>query len=584
MSLTTSGHGVGAALCIDGRIVSANTLERLTRKKYDILLPISKTDLQTFGWHGEPNIYQSSLDLPFDFDHDYSSVDFNQIEAFHLLIDHVLNAGGIELKDIDVIAYSYRHNESVRKFFKEKKQNIEFIAPEHHYSHACQAFLPSPFEEAAIMVVDGQGVPLARTGGDQLSGCLAYGKGNSVDVLWEFPVRYSLGGIYAYITKLCGFKTNEECKTMGLASYGKTEIYDIMKKKIKFEKYEFNIASLKKLILKGNLPEKQLYSFSGVRSFLDKYGKNDLYNETNINVAFAGQKLVEDVMIFLANWLHRVTGSKNLCIAGGVGLNCVANYKVLEKTNFENIFIFPNAGDNGLPVGQALYVHNILYNHPREYIATHDYLGRPYTENEVHRAVDPCLNNDALEIAYFADLDNLYRGMAKAIAEGKITSWWQGRSEYGPRALGNRSILADPRNEKMKDILNSRVKFRESFRPFTPSVLKERACEFFTLDVESPFMLLAPYVKPGKAEIVPAITHVDNTARVQTVTRDVNERYYDLIKAFETITGVPILLNTSFNVAGEPIVETPQDAIRCFLSTDIDVLGIDRFIISKKLR
>jgi carbamoyltransferase len=286
-------------------------------------------------------------------------------------------------------------------------------------------------------------------------------------------------------------------------------------------------------------------------------------------------------MIYLANWLQKKTGSKNLCISGGVGLNCVANYQVLANSGYENIFIYPNAGDNGLAVGQALYVHNVLRGNSRTYISDHDYLGKAYSSEDVKQAIDRYRNNDQIRIDQYENMQELYDAMASYIESGYITSWWQGRSEFGPRALGNRSILADPRNKGMKDILNYRVKFREGFRPFTPSVLKERAREFFTLDVESPFMLLAPYVQPGKAEIVPAITHVDNTARVQTVARDVNERYYDLIKAFEKKTGVPVLLNTSFNVAGEPIVETPEDAIKCFLSTDLDVLGIDNFVISK---
>jgi carbamoyltransferase len=287
-------------------------------------------------------------------------------------------------------------------------------------------------------------------------------------------------------------------------------------------------------------------------------------------------------MVYLANWLHAKTGSKNLCIAGGVGLNCVANYQVLIKSPFENIFVHPNAGDNGLVVGQALYVYNILAKKPRNYIDTHDYLGKPYTEQDVKDAVAKYNTNEEIDITHFEDVNGLYTQMADYIADGYITSWWQGRSEFGPRALGNRSILADPRRNDMKDILNSRVKFRESFRPFTPSVLAERSSDFFEMDIESPFMLLAPYVKEGKADLVPAITHADNTARVQTVTRDVNERYYDLISAFEKKTGIPMVLDTSFNVADEPIVETPEDAILCFLSTDIDVLGVGNFMLRKK--
>jgi carbamoyltransferase len=584
LGLTTSGHGFSGALSIDGKIVAANSLERLSRKKYDILLPISKTDLKTFGWKSNPNTYIKSIDLPFDLENDYSSVDFNKLDNFHLLIEHVLDAGGVELKDVECVAYSYRHVESVKRFFKEKNPNIEFIVPEHHFSHACQAYLPSPFDESAIMVLDGQGVPMKRTDYDQLSGCLAYGRKNSIEILTEFPVSCSLGNLYAEITRLCGFMTNEEGKTMGLSPYGGPEFYEKIKNEIRYNTKEYAFRNFKRLMKRGFRPEEYIYSLGSYQKYLRKFKpreKNGAFTDTYNNLAYLGQKCVEDVMIYLAEWLYKKTGSRNLCISGGVGLNCVANYKMFKNSSFENIFVYPNAGDNGLAVGQALYVHNLLDNNPREYITTHDYLGKPYRSEEIQKALDICRNNSRIKIEEFQNMGLLYNEMARAIEAGKITGWYQGRSEFGPRALGNRSILADPRRKDMKDILNSRVKFRESYRPFTPSVLKERANEYFALDIESPFMLLASDVLPNKANIIPAITHVDNTARVQTVSREVNERYYDLIKAFEKLTDVPMVLNTSFNIAGKPIVETPEDAIRCFLSTGIDVLGIDRFLLSK---
>lgn len=585
LSFTLSGHGFSGVLCMDGVVVVATSLERLTRIKNDILLPISRTDLETFGWKSNPEIYQANLDLPFDLESDYSSVDFDKLEKFHLLLNYLLEAGDIQLKDVDCVAYSYRHNESARKFFAEKNPNIEFIVPDHHFSHACQAFLPSPFEEAAIMVIDGQGVPLVRTDGDQLAGCLAYGNSSNINVLHEVPVRHSLGGIYGTFTKAVGFETNQEGKTMGLAPYGGARYYEMLKKDLKFNTIEFNFLNIKGLIKRGFKPTKLLYKLPAYVSFLKQFSRRDKESEiTDVerNLSFAVQKITEDVMIHLADWLHEKTGSKNLCIAGGVGLNCVANYQVLIKSKFDNIFIHPNPGDNGLAVGQALYVYNMLKGNPRKYIATTDSLGKLYSENNVRDALAPYSGDSNIEIKEYVVLGEMYDNMAEAIEKGQITSWFQGRSEFGPRALGNRSIIADPRRSDMKDILNSRVKFRESFRPFTPSVLAERSREFFEMDVDSPFMLLAVYVKPGKAKLVPAITHVDNTARVQTVTRDVNERYYDLIKAFDKRTGIPMVLETSFNVAGEPIVETPSDAIRCFLSTDIDVLCIDRFILTKK--
>jgi carbamoyltransferase len=587
LSFTLSGHGFSGVLCVDGIITAATSLERLTREKNDILLPISSTDLDTFGWKNNPEIYQHNLDLPFDFDNDYSTVDFDKLEKFHLILDYLLEVGNIGLKDVNIVAYSYRHNESARKFFADKNPSIEFIVPDHHFSHVCQAFFSSPFEEAAVMVVDGQGVPLARTGGDQLAGCLAFADQSSIAVLHEVPVRQSLGGMYAAFTKAVGFETNQEGKTMGLAPYGSSKFYDVLKNDLKFNVADYGFRNFKELISRGFKPNNLLYKLPNYSSFLKQFprrSKGSEITEVERDLSFAVQKITEDAMIHLSNWLYEKTGSKNLCIAGGVGLNCVANYQVLVKSKFKNIFIHPNPGDNGLAVGQALYVYNVLKNNPRKYIATTDSLGKQYSEESIRAALEPYKTYPNIEITEFSDLDVMYDLMAGAIEKGQITSWFQGRSEFGPRALGNRSIIADPRRNDMKDILNSRVKFRESFRPFTPSVLAERSSEFFEMDIESPFMLLAAYVKPGKASLVPAITHVDNTARVQTVTRDVNERYYDLIKAFDKRTGIPMVLETSFNVAGEPIVESPEDAIRCFLSTDIDVLCIDRFYLIKKIK
>ena len=582
LSFTLSGHGFSGAICIDGDIKYASSLERITRVKNDLLFPISKADLEVFGWKQDPQHYVDFLDYEFDLERDYSKVKISETENFQLLMNYLLEANDITLDDVEYVVYSYRHNEIVQQFFEEKNPKIKFIVPEHHFSHACQAYLPSPYQEAAIMVVDGQGVPMKRTGGDQLCGSLSYGKGSEIDTFIEFPVRYSLGGMYAEFTKKLGFKTNQEGKTMGLAAYGTSKYYNRLKGELKFEALDFNY---RKLLKKGLGFHNALYKLPDYVNFLTKFQdrkSGEELTQDHKDLAYAVQKLTEDVMVYLANWLYEKTGSENLCVAGGVGLNCVANYQVLIRSKFKNIFIHPNAGDNGLVVGQALYVHNILNKNPRTYIDTHDYLGREYSEEQIQSTVNQYLDDEQIEIRKCENLEDLYSTMAQYIADGYITSWFQGRSEFGPRALGNRSIIADPRRSDMKGILNSRVKFRESFRPFTPSVLAERSNEFFDLDVESPFMLLAPYVKAGMGDVVPAITHEDNTARVQTVTQDVNERYYNLIKAFDKITGVPMVLDTSFNIADEPIVETPFDAIRCFLKTDIDVLAIDKFIFTKK--
>ena len=535
LSFTMSGHGFSGVLCIDGEIVVATSLERLTRVKNDILLPITHEDLKTFGWNGNPEIYKKSIDLPFDLENDYSSVDFNKLPNFLLLLNYLLDAEHITIKDVNCVVYGYRYNENMKCFFEEHNPKIEFIVPEHHFGHACQAFLPSPYQNAAIMVVDGQGVPLERTGGDQLSGCLAYGEGNQVKILADLPVRHSLGGMYGAFTTKIGFKTNQEGKTMGLAPYGTSKYYDELKKDLKFNTKEFSVRDFKLLVKRGFKQREVLYQLPNYNKFLSQFPtrlENEEITDIHRDLAYAVQKLTEDVMIFLSDWLKENTNTDNLCIAGGVGLNCVANYQVLIKSKFKNIFTHPNPGDNGLAVGQALYVYNMLNGNETRHEAKTDSLGMKYSKEDILNAIKQYSNDDDLEIEQYSDLPLMYEVFASYIEAGYITSWFQGRSEFGPRALGNRSIIADPRRNDMKDILNSRVKFRESFRPFTPSVLAEKANEFFELEVESPFMLLAAYVKEGKADLVPAITHEDNTARVQTVTRDVNEPYYDLIQAF----------------------------------------------------
>jgi carbamoyltransferase len=584
LSLCLSGHGFSGAICIDGEITIATSLERLTREKNDLLLPLSESDLKTFGWKSEAKQYEELLDLPFNLDSNHDLVDFNSLEKFHLLLDYLLVNSNLTLNEVNTVAYSYRHVESARKFFHSVNPNIDFIVPEHHFSHVCQAFLSSPFEESAILVLDGQGVPLDRTNGDQLSGCLAVGKGIDIDILEEFPVRISLGGMYADFTRQVGFETNQEGKTMGLAPYGSDSLYKELRENLVLEKRAMSLQSVKNLLRRNFRPFGQLYTLPKYHELfrrIARRGKNDPILDEHKDLAFAVQELTEDVMIYLAKLVFAKTGLRKLSIAGGVGLNCVANYQVLINTEFNEIFVHPNPGDNGLVVGQALFAYHILQRNPRKYIAVTDSLGKLYTDQEIRYAINKSELEGGILVEEYSDLEKMYDTFTDAICEGKITSWFQGRSEFGPRALGNRSILADPRRSDMKDILNSRVKFRESFRPFTPSVLAENAADFFEIDIESPFMLFAAYVKKGKADLVPAITHVDNTARVQTVTRDVNERYYDLIKNFYKKTNIPMLLDTSFNVAGEPIVETPTDAINCFRSTDIDLLCMGNFVIRK---
>ncbi|MGH9809554.1 MAG: carbamoyltransferase family protein, partial [Terriglobia bacterium] len=286
----------------------------------------------------------------------------------------------------------------------------------------------------------------------------------------------------------------------------------------------------------------------------------------------------EQVLIQRAIWLREQTGAKNLCISGGVALNCVANGKIVREAGYDNVWIQPAAGDDGIAIGCAYYGYLAIQNKPRSFVMTHAFVGASYSDREAEAAADKWL---VKRQTFNGPDQSICAETAKVLADEKVVGWFQGRSEFGPRALGNRSIIADPRNPAMKDVLNARVKFRQAFRPFAPIVLAERASEIFEGDEESPFMLLAKRVNPKWADKIPAIVHVDGTARVETVRREHNERLYLLLKEFERLTGVPVLLNTSFNIKGEPIVETPADAMKCFLSTGIDYLAMHDMLIEK---
>jgi carbamoyltransferase len=296
------------------------------------------------------------------------------------------------------------------------------------------------------------------------------------------------------------------------------------------------------------------------------------------DLAWQVQDDSEKILIERAIWLRETIGAKNLCIAGGVALNCVANGKLVREAGYDNVWIQPAAGDDGIAIGCAYYGHLAIQKKPRSFVMEHAYLGIPYSEAEVDAAAKNWLVDTQ---SFHGAAQNICRKTAKALTEEKVVGWFQGRSEFGPRALGNRSIIADPRNPAMKDVLNARVKHRQSFRPFAPIVLAERASEIFEGEEDSPFMLLAKNVAPAWRDKIPAIVHVDGTARVQTVRREHNERLYQLLKEFEALTGVPVLLNTSFNIRGEPIVETPADAMKCFLSTGIDYLVLHDMLITK---
>jgi carbamoyltransferase len=454
----------------------------------------------------------------------------------------------------------------IRKELSPYKGPILFA--EHHMSHAASCFLVSPFEEAAILTVDGVG--------EWATASFGVGKGTDITLFKEIRFPHSLGLLYSAFTYYLGFKVNSaEYKVMGLAPYGKPVHFERIMK----EMVQLNDDGSFKLDMKYFSYDYGLTMTNG--AFDEFFGgpprKAEAWmNEREFDIAASVQKVCEEVVLRMANHIHKETGLDNLCMAGGVALNCVANGRVIRETPFKNLFVQPAAGDAGGAVGVAHYLYNTIEKKPRTKGWTHAYLGPEYKDAEIHEY----LEGQGAKYTLLSDAE-LTERTARILSEGNVVGWYQGRMEFGPRALGGRSILADPRDPKMRDTLNLKIKFREGFRPFAPSVLADKASEWFEIEGDSPYMLLVAQVREGK-RIIPSVTHVDNSARLQTVTRAENPLYYDLIREFEKITGVPIVINTSFNVRGEPIVCTPHDAYLCFMRTNMDYLVLGHHLLDKK--
>jgi carbamoyltransferase len=442
----------------------------------------------------------------------------------------------------------------------------EVLFCEHHLSHAASAFYVSPFEQAAILTVDGVG---------EWATCGLYaGAGNQITPLRELQYPHSLGLLYSTLTAYLGFVVNDdEYKVMGLASYGKP-------------RFMREVGSLLTQIEDGSfaleLPyfsfmhERRMYSDKLVELLGPPRLREGPVEARHQDIAASLQAVTEQVMRRLARAARAATGSRNLCLAGGVAYNCVANAKLKQANLFDGIFIQPAAGDDGAAMGAALWASHALHDEARVFAAHDTLLGPGFTEAEILAA----LREFGVSYTRYDD-EALCGRVAALIAADMVVGWCQGRMEFGPRALGARSILANPRNPDMKDILNARVKFREEFRPFAPAVTEAAAADYFELDGISPFMLMTPMVRPGRGEEIPSVTHADGTARVQTVSPLHQPLFHRLIETFGALTGTPVLINTSFNIRGEPIVCTPADAVRCFLGTDIDFLAIGPFLVSK---
>jgi len=429
----------------------------------------------------------------------------------------------------------------------------------------------SPFKEAAIVTLDGVG--------EWTTTAYGYGKDNHIKMLNEVRFPHSIGLLYSTVTAHLGFSVNNsEYKVMGLSAYGEPEYYDAFKKVVDVKddgSYKLDMSYFT-YHYKTRMPS---------RKFLKEFGpvrEGEEINKRHKNIAASLQKVSEEVIFKVLNQAYKETKQKNLCMAGGVSLNSVANGKILKKTPFKDLYILPAAGDGGTSVGAAFYSYNTLFGNKREYVLDSAFLGPGFSDKEVKSYLD----ENEIVYSSFKDNKDMIEKTADLLYGDNIVGWFQGRMEFGPRALGSRSILANPSNTDMQNILNLKVKHREKFRPFAPVVPREDAKKYFETDPEIPlptdFMLLVYPIKKEYHAKLPAITHVDGSGRLQTITKSANPDYYSLIKEFEKRSGFPILINTSFNIRGEPIVCTPEDAYRCVMGTGIDYLVMNNFLISRK--
>jgi len=567
LGLNTYDHDVSACLLRDGAIAFAIAKERITRDKH------------ASGFYKE-------------------------------VIDYCLDAEGITLDDVDLVVrncYILPVPEMEERLIYQdmpgfltaeerldahdhphfRSRSTKVVSISHHLAHAYSAFAVSPFEDGVVMIVDGVGsyrsdVTEAYPDGDTASPLARESEsyyrfsGQTLECLkkvWmesdrgffsdEFYNMPGLGALYSRASTYVFGDWNKCGELMGLAPYGRHEqikpLMDIAGNHLTVPRWsaEFN---------------KPYIADSG-----EKWETSPSMRHWE-DVAWRVQDDTEKVLLARAAWLRETTGAKNLCIAGGVALNCVANGRIARESEFENVWIQPAAGDDGIAIGCAYYGWLEILKQRRGFVMEHAYVGRPYSDEEVRAATQRSMVKVQTTAVKSA---NIYAETAKLLADQKVIGWFQDRSEFGPRALGNRSLIADPRKPEMKDILNSRVKHRQPFRPFAPIVLEERADEIFEGRGDSPFMLMAKPVRPEWRDRIPAIVHVDGTARVQTVRESTNPTLYRLLKEFEALTGVPVLINTSFNIKGEPIVETPRDAMRCFLTTGIDHLVLHDTLVSK---
>jgi carbamoyltransferase len=584
-------HDSAACLVRDGEIIAAAQEERFTRKKHFAGFPaesiryclrvgnVSMRDLRYVCFYDKPLVkFERLLET-------YMAFAPKGFRSF-------ATAMPVWLKE-KMFLKSLLQRELVALSGAKKAELPQLLFGEHHESHAASAFYPSPFHRAAVLCMDGVG--------EWATTSAWLGDGKDLTPIWEIPFPHSLGLLYSAFTYYTGFKVNSgEYKVMGLAPYGSPKyvknIYDhvidlkpdgTFRLNMEYFDYCTGLAMTNRQFdaVFGGPPRKP----------------ETLLTQRDMDLARSVQEVTEEVMLRLARTLHRETGAENLCLAGGVALNCVGNGRLLREGPYRSLWIQPAAGDAGGAVGVALSAWHQLEGRARKMSGSNDgmrggFLGPSYSNQEIERF----LGKQGAPYVRLSD-EEVSTRIAGELAAGRVVGWFQGRMEFGPRALGARSIIGDPRNPRMQSVMNLKIKYRESFRPFAPSVLRERVNDYFEMDTDSPYMLLvAPVLEKRRTEVtkeqealwgidllnvprsdIPAVTHVDCSARIQTVHEDTNPRYYALIKAFEARTGCGVIVNTSFNVRGEPIVCTPADAYRCFMRTEIDVLVLENCVLDK---
>ena len=583
-------HDSAACLLQDGIIIEAVQEERFTRVKHDSNFPLNSINY-IFNKY---NLTVKKVDFFVFYEKPF-------LKFERLLETYVAKAplGFLSFKTSmpiwlrDKLFQKKLIIDELKKLSLEKINNDKILFSEHHFSHASSAFFPSPFKEAVILTIDGVGEWATTT--------IGYGKDNTLSIHKEINFPHSLGLLYSAFTYFLGFKVNSgEYKLMGLAPYGEPTYVDLILEKLIDLKNDGSFKLNQKYFDYSTGLTMTNQNFSNLFN-LKKRNSNEEFNSEYLNLASSIQKVTEKIILKIIKYIKHNYKSKNICLAGGVALNCVANSKIIESRDFENVWIQPAAGDAGGCIGAALntwYLHlNKVRIVNKSDSMNGSFLGPFYNQNDIENSLTRLK-------ASFEKLNekSLINKTAKLISEGKTIGWFQGRMEFGPRALGSRSILADPRSESMQKELNLKIKFRESFRPFAPAIIEEELNNWFELDKASPYMLLVAQLKKNKLinispqdqnlkgieklyikrSEIPAVTHVDNSARIQTVDKNTNPKFYSLLKSFNELTGCPILVNTSFNIRGEPIVNTPEDAFKCFMGTNLDYLVIGNCIVAKK--